>query len=129
MRARLVRLVPLAGLLLLGMIVGTGCFGLPGGGGGTINPNEPRFISGDFVSGQGKVVSFAQDGSYKLFASAEKQASQEATIASKYEVNGNDISFEREDGSKFGSVGKLAEDGNSFTWEEHPGETFTKKTE
>ncbi|RME52003.1 hypothetical protein D6783_06115 [Candidatus Woesearchaeota archaeon] len=117
-----------AALLIAAALLWGGCFGFDaGGGGGGIDPLQPTFISATFKSEQGKIIVFSDDGSYSFYMSSEKMAAQEPAINSKYEIKGRDIIFEREDGTKFGSVGKLSEDGNSFTWDEHPDEVFIKQ--
>jgi hypothetical protein len=114
-------------LLLFFAAFGVGCAMIGDGGGGGIDNTEPRFINGTFKSEQGKVVVFVNDGSYKFYPNEERVTNQQPEISSKYEIKGNDITLEREDGTPFAEPAKLSEDGSSFTWPDHPGEIFTKQ--
>lgn len=116
-------------MLCLGIfgLFAIGCGSLLDGGGGTVDPTEPRFISGTFVSEQGKMFIFEDDGSYKYFASKEEKAANKPFLESRYEMKGFDIFLDRNTGEKFADPAKISEDGKTFTWIEHPGETFSKQ--
>ena len=116
----------LVGFFVLSLpVLTTACFSIGGPGSGTGTGNE-RKITGTYQS-DSVVVVFAEDGSYKVYGSKENfQANKDPDSEAEYTILEKEIIFKNDEGNEIPERGILGEDDKSFTWEQYPGQTFTR---
>ncbi|MCB9640893.1 MAG: hypothetical protein H6728_04390 [Myxococcales bacterium] len=104
--------------------------GVIGGGGGG-GENERKFADQATyrVAASGKTIVFDPTGNYQYYFSLDNFTNKQPTVSSKYTILGSEIVFKKDDGTDYESRGLLATGDATFTWAEHPDETFTKVTE
>lgn len=104
--------------------------GVIGGGGGG-NDNERKFAEQAIyrVANSGKTIVFDPIGNYQYYFSLDNFNNKQPTVSSKYRILGSEIAFQKDDGTEYEARGILAAGDASFTWAEHPEETFAKVTE
>jgi len=102
------------------------CSVIGGGGGG--NENERKFAEQVTyrVASSGKTVTFDPTGNYQYYFSLDNFTNKQPTVSSTYTILGKEIVFKKDDGTEYSARGLLAASDASFTWAEHPDETFAK---
>ncbi len=115
---------------LVGLMFLLSSCGVIGGGGGG-NENERKFAEPVTyrVASSGKTISFDPTGNYQYYFSLDNFTNKQPTVSSSYTILGNEIVFKKDDGTEYSTRGLLAASDASFTWAEHPDETFAKLTQ
>lgn len=125
-------------LLSATTLLWSGCSGLPGGGGGGVT-NPDQAFQGSFESspksGQAsqdyevKTITFANDGSFKVYRTKAKLTAETPDITGTYEVIDKDIVFKNPDGEEFEERGRFLDDNKTrFEWALFTIDVFEKKS-